>query len=70
MDYKDQLDKALNENMMLESTLGIDSTKKEIEAIKRKQYQNILFLKDLNKEHFDRLAYNFDRKFRKFEESD
>ena len=70
MDYKDQLDKALEENIRLQSTLGIDSTKKEVLDVKRKQYQNLLFLKDINKEHFDRLAYNFDRKFRKFEESD
>lgn len=68
MDYEARLREAMEENMRIQANLGIDSTKKELLAAKRKQYQNLLFLKEIDKDRFERLTLNFDIKFRKFEQ--
>lgn len=70
MDYKAELDKALSENAKIEATLGSDSTRSEKEAVRRQQYKNLLFLKDVDKERFDAVTRNFERKYRKFEVQD
>lgn len=70
MDYRAELDKALSENARIGATLGIDSTNSEKEAVRRQQYKNLLFLKDVDKERFESLTGNFERKYRKFEVQD
>lgn len=66
-DYHERLNNALRENSALQSAIGIDSSKAEIDLVKRQQYHNLLFLKDIDPDKFDRLAKDF-KKYRSFQE--
>lgn len=67
-DYHDRLNNALKENAALQSSIGIDSSKAEIDLIKRKQYQNLLFLKEIDPDKFELLTKD-SKKYRSFQES-
>ena len=45
--YKSRVDKLLHANAILNATLGIDSTKTEIENVRKQQRQNIRKIKEL-----------------------
>jgi len=62
-----KLNTALRKNAELQAFIGIDSTKEEIDFIHRKQYQNILFLKEEDPERFERISSDF-KKYRVFKE--
>lgn len=66
--YSERLNQALKENAALQSTIGIDSSNAEIDLVKRKQYQNLLFLKELDPDKFDVLTKD-SKKYRTFQES-
>lgn len=64
-DERKLLNDALMENTHLQSFLGIDSTKEEVDMVRRTQYQNLLFLKNIDSAMFDALTLDF-KKYRSF----
>lgn len=62
-----RLNIALRKNAELQSFIGIDSSKDEIDFVHRQQYKNILFLKDEDPDKFERLSSDF-KKYRVFKE--
>lgn len=64
-----KLNKALKQNAELQTFIGIDSSRHEIEMVHRKQYQNLLFLKEEDPEKFDILTKDFKR-YRVFMENE